>query len=864
MPKRDPLSEYRAKRSGERTPEPTLGAPPGARTPRASGTGAGVFVIHKHAARRLHYDLRLEMRGVLASWAVPKGPALDPKEKRLAVHVEDHPLEYAEFEGVIPKGSYGAGGIIIWDRGVWVPLVDPMEGMEKGKLLLELRGFKLRGVWTLVKLAKSEKEWLLIRERRHMAREESASPGRLEDLPEESILSGLTVEELAAGHDPGPRLLARLEEVGATRRRVRPERVKLMLAESRERPFSRPGWLFELKFDGYRMLGAASDDAACLITRNGNDATPTFPRLAAALAALPVSDVVLDGEVVMHDEEGLPSFQRLQQRARLNRAVEIERAALLQPAVFYAFDLLSLLGHDLRSLPLSERKALLREVLPPVGPIRYVEHFAERGEELFARVRAMGLEGVVGKKADSPYRGRRSSHWLKVRADRTDDFVVVGYTAPKGSRAGFGALHLAAYGEGELMYAGRAGSGFAASELGPVRSELARLARRTPPCTGNIPGGKGHCWVEPVRVCEVRYLEWTEEGLLRQPVFVRFRDDKRPEECAFPAGAGRSAAETELEEALDPELGSRRPGRRRDGDAHAPIALTNPDKVFWPATGYTKRDLFDYYRSIAPYLLPYLHDRPLVLTRYPDGIEGKSFYQKNAPPFTRDWVRTVRIESRSSEKEIEYFVCDDETSLLYLVNLGTIPLHIWASRIGTVDRPDWCVLDLDPKGAPFANVVEIAKYIRLLCNGIRLPAFVKTSGSSGLHILIPLGRQVDYEQSRALGELLARVTVADLPEIATIERGLDARGGRVYVDYLQNRRGQLLVAPFSVRPNPGAPVSMPLRWREVNARLDNANHTIRTAHRRMSRMKEDPMVELLRVKPDLPAVLGRLQGRLQV
>ncbi|MFQ5745851.1 MAG: DNA ligase D [Gemmatimonadota bacterium] len=843
----DRLDSYRAKRTPGGTPEPGVAPPGGASGAGPAALGGGLFVIHKHDASRLHWDLRLEMGGVLASWAVPKGPSLDPAEKRLAVHVEDHPLEYVDFEDVIPEGNYGAGPMIVWDRGTWVALEDPEAGLESGKLLFELRGHKLRGVWTLVKLRKTEKEWLLIRERRHMTpadREAAAAADAA--VPQASILSGLTVEELGAGTDPSPALRSRLEALGAPRRALRAEDVRLMLATAAERPFSDPDWVFELKLDGYRMLGAKSGPSVRLLTRNGNDATRSFPELVRAIAALPVESVLLDGEVVVHDEAGLPCFQRLQNRARVRRPVDIKHASLRQPATFYAFDLPALLGHDLRPLSLLERKAVLRAVLPPAGPLRYVEHFPERGEAMFERVTGLGLEGVVGKRADGRYRGGRSRLWIKVRANRTDEFVVVGFTEPGGSRPGLGALHLAGYRDGRLVYVGRAGSGFAEPELGPLRETLERLERAAPACEGPVPKGKAHRWTEPELVAEVRYLEWTAEGLLRQPVFVRFRDDRSPEGCRIPDPAPA------LDEAVsEPDF----------GPAGAP-GLSNPDKVFWPDEGYTKRDLHEYYRAVEPWLLPYLRDRPLVLTRYPDGIEGKSFYQQNAPVSTPEWIRTERVRSSRSEKELDCFVCDDEASLLYLVNLGTIPLHVWASRVGSIERPDWCVLDLDPKGAPFAHVARIARALHVLCDSIQLPNFVKTSGSSGLHVMIPLGGAFTYEQSRSLGELLARVTIEELGEIATIARAVGAREGKVYIDYLQNRAGQLLVAPLSVRPVPGASVSTPLRWREVGPSLDIHRHTIRTVPRRIARMKEDPLAPLLHLAPDLPATLSRLAARL--
>jgi bifunctional non-homologous end joining protein LigD len=862
--KPDPLGPYRTKRSLERTPEPAGSL--------ATGTAeaGGLFVVHKHAARRLHFDLRLEMDGVLRSWAVPKGPSFDTADKRLAVHVEDHPLEYGDFEGLIPEGNYGAGAVIVWDRGQWLPVGDPAEGLAKGKLVFELRGLKLHGMWTLVKLKKGEKEWLFIKERDGYASSGGETP------PEESVLSGLTVEDLKAGRTPAAGMLADLERLEAPKKPVQPEAVQLMLAEARDNPFTAAGWFFELKLDGYRALGAR-DGTARLLSRNGNDLSSCFPEVIRALAALPFNRLLLDGEVVALDEAGRPSFQRLQQRARLRRGLDIRHAMVENPVTYFAFDLLGVDDFDLRPLPLSTRKAMLRRVLPPAGVIRFLDHFENEGKVLYDQVLKLGLEGVVAKRAESPYRAGRSATWLKIRSRKSDDFVVVGFSAPKGSRSGFGALQVGLYVEGKLTYAGRAGSGFTDAQLTEVRRELEASRRPDPACIGPIPKEKGITWVEPRVVCEVEFTEWTDEGLLRQPVFLRFRDDKKPEECVGSGAAGQpgGGAAGEEEDLLIPSEArsladeppeSARKVRRsralsRDEESDRKLTLTNTTKIFWPADGYTKGDLIDYYRTISPWMLPYLADRPVVLTRYPDGIAGKSFFQKDAPGFVPDWIRTERMWSEQAEREIDYFVCDDEASLLYLINMGTIPLHVWASRTAKIDRPDWSVLDLDPKDAPFSDVVKVALTMHALCEEIGLPNLVKTSGSSGLHVLIPLGGQCRYDEARSLGELLARLVTAELPEISTVTRQVSRRGGKVYIDYLQIGAGRLIVAPFSVRPLPGAPVSMPLRWSEVKPGLDIRSFTIKTALGRMQKLKRDPLSEVLTEKPDLAGALERLTER---
>jgi len=856
-PKPDPLAPYRAKRSLERTPEPA-----GASLGPVRMEGGGLFVVHKHAARRVHFDLRLQMDGVLRSWAVPKGPSYDVADKRLAVMVEDHPLEYGDFEGLIPDGNYGAGAVIVWDRGRWVPMEDAALGLAQGKLLFELQGHKLHGLWTLVKLKKGEKEWLFIKERDSYASSSGPLP------PEESVLSGLTVEELKAGLNPADGLRADLIRLGAPTGEVRADTAPLMLAETRDRPFTDPAWLFELKLDGYRVLAARGGGTARLFSRNANDLSASFPEVSRAVAALPVSGLVLDGEVVALDDSGRPSFQQLQLRAKLTREIDIRQAMVENPVTFFAFDLLAAEGLDVRPLPISVRKELLQKVLPPAGAVRFLDHFKGDGEVLYQQVQKLGLEGIIAKRADSPYRAGRSAAWLKIRSRLSDDFVVVGFTASKGSRTGFGALLLAQYVDGMLIFCGRAGSGFNDKQLIEVRVDLDSSRRNAPPCGGPIPREKGITWTEPCLVCEVEYTERTEEGLLRQPVFLRFRDDKRPEECVREAGERGSGAESEgsaerySDERMRPD-GMQEVGLPANRPATPPTRFnfTDLDKVFWPDEGYTKGDLIEYYRSIGDWILPYLIDRPVVLTRYPDGIAGKSFFHKDAPEFVLAWIRTERMWSEQAEREIDYFICSDEASLLHLINLGTIPLHVWASRAQEIERPDWCILDLDPKGAPLSHVVEVAQATHALCEDIRLPHLVKTSGSSGLHVLIPLGGQCSYDETRSLAELLARLIVSELSEISTVARQVSRRGGKVYIDYLQNGSGRLLVAPFSVRPLSGAPVSMPLRWDEVNEKLDIESFTIKNALARMKQLKQDPLREVLTATPDLPGTLQRLEER---
>ena len=846
----DSLGTYRAKRSPDRSPEP-MGT--------VSPVLGRLFVVHKHAARQLHFDLRLEMDGVLRSWAVPKGPSYDMADKRLAVKVEDHPIEYGDFEGIIPKGNYGAGGVIVWDRGEWVPLEDWREGLEKGKLLFELKGYKLHGKWTLVKIKKSERDWLLIKERDAWVK----SPG--DQFPEQSVLSGLTVEEVKAGETPGARLRAAVEQAGAVRSRVEPTSVQPMLAESADEAFTRDGWLFELKLDGYRLIAGKSRGEALLLTRNGNDYTAVFPEIARAIKALPIDEYILDGEVVVLDGQGKPSFARLQQRGRLTSPLDVRRAAVELPATFFAFDLLAVGDFDLRALPLTARKRLLMEAVPKLGPVRVLDHVDREGDAFLEQVSAIGLEGIIAKKSNAPYRGGRTDKWLKIKAERTSDFVIVGFTRPKGTRSHLGALQLADRVSDTLVYAGRVGTGFTGDLLAELAALLGAIVCTEPPCQGPVVAPNGEClssdqipdtrtttWVQPVHVCEVRFREWTPDGLLRHATFLRLRDDKPAQECV------RQGWTRVQEIPATQENAAAAPARARKQPPQKTINFSNLKKIYWPGERYTKGDLIEYYRAASSWMLPYLRNRPLVMTRFPDGIEGKSFYQKDAPEFAPEWLRTVRIWSEETQREIRYFVCDDAESLLYIANLGSIPLHLWASRVGSLELPDWCVLDLDPKEAPFADVVRTAQVLRRICEAAGLPAHVKTTGKTGLHILLPLGRQCTYAQSRTLGELLARLALRELKDIATITRHVTKRADKVYLDYLQNRHGQTIVAPFSVRPLPGATVSMPLLWEEVNDSLDPKAFTIRTALDRMERLTKDPVLEVLDRNPDLGEVLERL------
>jgi bifunctional non-homologous end joining protein LigD len=904
------LERYRDKRDGTVTPEPmasVVASSAGARSNR-------LFVVHEHDATRLHYDLRLEIDGVLVSWAIPHGPSMNPDDKRLAVKVEAHPLEYINFEAVIPPGNYGAGPMICWDRGQFRPLLDPAQGMLDGEIKFELWGYKLRGAFTLVHTGKHRRgqnsgrgsnDWLLIKKRDTPAEIFRAAGQPISMV---SVLSGLTVGELENAAPRAKAVVAELATFDLPRRAIELASIEPMLCHTADKPFSSPDWVFELKYDGYRLLAEAGVGRSQLRYRSGLDPTDRYPEITAALRALPIPGLVLDGEVVAFDAEGRPDFARLAGRAQLTRASEIHRASGTSPVTYVVFDLIAAAGYDLRGLPLLVRKALLARFCPTLGPLRYGDHIPAQGEAFLAQVIKLGLEGVVAKRVSSPYRATRSRDWQKLKADPEADFAVCGYTAPQGTRTGLGALHLCVRVGDTWRWAGKVGSGLDDKQLAQLRKELDDRPDWRP--TFPRPEGSGDArWIAPELVVQVRYREWLKDTGLRFPVFMRLRRDKSAEECLMPVrttatalrrddldgdddgaseASGGSSGDVVPARASSPDLSRARasspdPWAPEDSDEReAPplppleidipvreLRLSNPKKVIWPAEGekgeiaaITKGELIAYYRAIAPWILPYLADRPTVLTRFPDGITGESFYQKDTPDWVPPWLRTAALWSEHSQREVHYLLIDDADGLAFIANLASIPVHVWASRIVDLQRPDWTIIDLDPKGAPLENVVPLARAIHELCESIGLPNYVKTSGQTGLHILLPLAGQCTYDQARSLALLLSRVVEQRHHAIATTSRNPAARGGKVYLDWGQNAHGQLLVAPFSARPVPGAPVSMPLTWDEVvpgvNIRARSFN--LRNAVERMEKRGFDPVRPVLTDRPDLAAVLAKLDA----
>jgi bifunctional non-homologous end joining protein LigD len=911
------LDRYGHKRDFELTREPPAKAAP-------QGRGPLIFVVQKHAARNLHYDFRLEVDGVLKSWPVPKGPSLNPKEKRLAMQVEDHPLEYASFEGVIPQGSYGAGRVIVWDAGTYSPdeggrlsFHDREEAnarvareLAAGKLAFTLRGHKLKGSWTLVHTKRGPTDWLLIKHGDGFA-------DAVRDVlaEERSVLSGLTIDDLREGRLPDPArhtgLPGRIDDLPGVRAGAIPARLRPMLAELAVGPFSDPNWLFEPKLDGLRALAFVRDGQVTLLSRNANDITTQYPALVGELAAQPAAQMLLDGEIVALDEQGLPSFQLLQQRMHLTRPADIQRQDTQTPVLYYVFDLLHLDGFDLTKVPLAQRKATLAQALLPSSLIRYVDHVDSDGEEAYRQSVKLGLEGVVAKRRDWAYEaGKRSRAWLKVKGVLSAEFVVGGYSQGSGERAAtFGALLLGYYDDGRLVYAGNVGSGFDQAGLKEIHRRLEGLRSERPPFAEEPPLGKTKAvWVRPQLVAEVKFAQWTHEGRLRAPVFLRLREEIRPREVRRPPSplAVGPAQDPPSKQALadaTSDVLAQLEGSRQEMTLSVQdhkLNLTNLNKALWPATAehpaVTKRDLVAYFARAAPYILPHLKDRPLTLTRYPNGIHGGHFYQKHWQYPPPGFVEKVRLYSSHTEVDQEYMMVNDLPTLLWLAQLADIELHPWLSRVdpnpdarhlstdfagskenierSTLNYPDFMIFDLDPyiysgKERPgdepelnrkaWAKVREVALHLKEILDQLSLSSFLKTSGRTGLHVYVPVLRQYDYDVLRHASTLIADFLRKAQPDDITLEWTVSKRGGKVFLDQNQNTRGKTLASIYSPRPLPEATVSMPITWDELG-RVYPTDFTIFTAPERLAAVG-DLWADILAAKHDLEGLLSRAETK---
>jgi bifunctional non-homologous end joining protein LigD len=844
------LRQYQAKRQFQRTPEPTGSID--------SGEGPLRFVVQKHHASRLHYDFRLEADGTLKSWAVPKGPPVSQADKRLAVMVEDHPLDYRQFEGVIPKGNYGAGTVMVWDEGTYHSPGSTdreqseravLDGLQRGSFHVVLHGKKLRGEYILVKTKQSENSWLLFRKGAAASNAEQPT-----GEPDRSVLSGRTMEDITRGAPSrdGSNALAGIDLSDALKGPM-PRNIEPMLATPVAEPFDDPDWLFEVKWDGYRAIAEIDAERIRLYSRNRLSFENRFAPIVDSLRHLR-HQAVFDGEVVVLDERGNPQFQLLQ-------AYQKSASGVL---VYQVFDLLYLDGHDLRKLPLRRRKDILAQVIRDLPNIRLSEHVEEHGKAFYEAVSRNGLEGIVAKDARSRYReGFRSHSWLKIKTHLRQEAVIGGFTEPRGSRTGMGALLLGIYDNGDLIYIGHAGIGFSEQGLADLRSRLESLVQKASPFKTRPKGNAPVHWVQPRLVCEVSFAAWTDTGHMRHPVFLGLREDKEAttvrRERPQPSGREGQRINSAVKPPQPAETAKRaNPANRQERIGGHVVSLTNLQKLYWPEDGYSKGDLIHYYRQVAKFILPHLKDRPQSLHRHPNGIDGKSFFQKDVsqqpPP---EWVRTVTMTSESDGKKVRSILCQDEATLVYMANLGCIELNPWNSRIDALDQPDYVILDLDPEDIAFDRVIEAAQTIRKVLQDVGAEPACKTSGKRGLHVAVPFGAAYSHEQAKHFAELIARIVNARLPSTTSLVRIPSARQQRVYLDYLQNGKGKTLAAAYSVRPYPKATVSAPLKWTEVRRGLDPGKFTIRTMPKRLDAVG-DLWGPILGRGLDLPACLDRL------
>lgn len=846
------LQDYRRKRDFSHTAEPLP-------EPR-EGEGPLIFVVQEHRARQLHYDFRLELDGVLKSWSVPKGPSLDPKARHLAVMVEDHPIEYAAFEGSIPKGEYGAGEVIVWDSGTYFPeeggkfLADHAkaqaqirDGLKKGKISFTLRGHKLKGSWTLVKIQKREKDWLLMKHT-----DEYASPGS--DILQEklSVLSGRSLDDVKARRSPAsaPTPLNPKEIPGAHAAPIPPS-IRPMLAHLVRAPFSNPEWIFEPKLDGYRIITYLKDGKVNLISRRGINVTAKYASLVPDLSRQPASELILDGEIIATDEKGRQCFQCLQDYLKSSHLSEKAGVGPF-PLVYYVFDILYLDGYDLRGTALRYRKGLLRDILRPTNQVRLIAYFEAEGETVYKAAVDNGLEGVLAKHIESRYESARSRNWLKIKAMLSDEFVIGGYSvAEKGRAQTFSSLLLGYFdAKGKMIFAGHVGSGFDEQSLKDVKSRLDAIRTDKCPFSEVPPLNAPTTWVRPELVAEVKFSEWTHDGRLRIPVFLRLRDDKSPREVrrtepvtAAATDPKPAAKDTDgiLEQLQNPKetFMIETEGNR--------IKLSNLDKVLWPSTAnhppITKRHLLTYLVRVSSYFLPHLKDRPLTLTRYPSGVEGEHFFQKHWGQPIPDFVDRVNIREEGNA-EHEYLVCNNISTLLWLGQIANLEFHTWFSRISAepdmkkkraetnyiLDYPDFIIFDLDPyiysgrerAGAEpelsrsgFDRVIEVATWLKEVLDELSLSAFIKTSGKTGLHVYVPIVRNLDYKAVRSSAETIGKYLLQRHPAEITMEWAQQKRAGKVFVDHNQNVKGKTLASAYSPRPDPEATVSTPIRWEEL-------------------------------------------------
>lgn len=927
------LSQYKKKRRFNETPEPQG-------KERSSKTSLR-FVIQKHDASHLHYDFRLEMDGVLKSWAVPKGPSLNPADKRLAMMVEDHPYDYRTFEGVIPEGNYGAGTVIVWDEGFYENYEEkPMkkkdqekaflQELKNGMLKINLHGKKINGRYTLKKLKSdpSDNAWLLMKSNDKFATENEVTK------KDKSVISGKTIAQVAKAHGTVPNHpeekksaaknnkvkqpeLLSTKKVRATSKtaakktatkkaatkkgsgaakaskKKSPElseilgeygndiskgsmfrNIKPMLATLVEEPFDSNDWIYEIKWDGYRSLAYIESKKVQLVSRNNISFTGNYSDVAEALKELTFS-AVLDGEIVAINDKGVPDFQLLQNWQN-------SQNGQLQ---FYIFDVLWIEGYDVTSLPLIERKRILEAAIPNDHPVlRYSDHIEKDGKKFFDLALQQGLEGIMAKAAKSTYLiNKRSKDWLKIKVNKRQEVVIGGYTSPRNSRQFFGALLLGVYQGEELVYIGHTGSGFNQKSLAEMHAKLSKLETNKSPFKKVPKANMPVTWVKPQLVCEIKFTEWTKDWIARHPIFMGLRKDKSPKDVHIEKSTNvtiqkekvktkknKSGDDTPVSKKQD--AGNQKLAKTSgvqldiaDGKdqlvtiAKQELKLTNLDKIYWKKEKCRKVDMLNYYLEIAPYMLPYMKDRPQSMHRHPNGIDGASFYQKDTKGKVPEWLQTHKSYSESNDEYIDYLVCRDEATLIYMANAGCIEMHPWHSRASEPDKPDWCLIDLDPEGIGFDKVIECAHVVKKVLDAIGAEAYPKTSGSTGIHIYIPLGAKYSYEQSKQLAEVAVTLVHQEIPSFTSLERSPSKRKNKIYLDYLQNRNTQTAASPYSLRPKPGVPVSTPLYWEEIKKGLTPTTYNINNIFDRL-KTEGDIFRPVLGKGIDLQKVLSKIEN----
>ncbi|MDT0641497.1 DNA ligase D [Zunongwangia sp. F363] len=803
------LEDYIRKRDFSKTPEPGG---------EISNENRGRFVIQRHKATRLHYDLRLEMDGVLKSWAVPKGPSMNPSDKRLAIQTEDHPIKYLNFHGTIPKGNYGAGEMSIWDEGEYVSAEaagnkDLLEQLEKGNLKIKFSGKRVKGEFALVHTRRGEgNQWLLIKKK--------------DDFSTDLVYDA----EVYAPSE---------EKKKPKIRKLNPEDpVRPMLATATKEIFNDPGWIYELKWDGYRLIANIDNGNVRIHSRNGISYNSKFPNLVKDLEQIQ-QDVILDGEVVVLDKNGVPLFQELQNYDSSTKGA----------LRFYVFDMLYLNGHSMLELPLLERKSLIPDVLEETSLSLYCDHMEGMGSAFYKKAVDAGMEGVIAKKADSTYApGYRTEHWLKIKAMESQEAIICGYTESDKDSSVFRSLILGMLENNKLKYIGNCGTGFSHAEQKELLAQMKTLETEENPFEKKINlKGRKPVWVRPELICEIKFSEWTKSGNMRHPSYKGLRQDKnitevhKEEKTATPG----EASETEVG-ANQLEIGG------------IPVSFTNLEKIYWPESGFRKYDLVDYYLQVSEYMMPYLKDRPQNLHRHPNGIHHTGFYQKDNEGLLADWVETVKIYSKHNNRDIEYMLCQNEATLLYMANLGCIEINPWNSRVGNLENPDYTVIDIDPTDKnTFEEVIEVAQAVKEVLDKAKIEGFCKTSGSSGMHIYIPLDGEYSYEEARDFTKLLCYFVQEKTGKLTSMERAVKSRKGKIYLDFLQNRKGQTLAAPYCARPKKGATVSAPLRWEEVRKGLKISDFNIKNMPERIEK-EGDLFTGVLGKGIDMGEVLERL------